>query len=82
MASVREALTRPHATQYSLSSDKAHSALAEPVQVTPTLFGPQPRVLKAEEIAKHKSPGKGVWLAIDGKVYDVERYLDEHVSQR
>ncbi|KAL8280690.1 hypothetical protein RQP46_007013 [Phenoliferia psychrophenolica] len=71
-----------YAIGYSLSSDNAHADLSSSpspaVGSQGSFIGHKPKVWKADEIAQHKQPGKGVWLAIDGHVYDVERYLDEH----
>lgn len=30
-----------------------------------------------EEIARHNTP-KDAWIVVDGKVYDVTKYVDEH----
>ena len=35
------------------------------------------RVYTLEEVAQHNSVSAGVWVAIDGLVYDVTQFLDE-----
>lgn len=34
-------------------------------------------MISTEELAKHNSPDD-LWVAIDGRVYDLTRYQDEH----
>lgn len=30
------------------------------------------------EVSKHKTPENGLWIIIDGGVYDVTKFIDEH----
>lgn len=77
-------LTQTPIKQYYLSSEDRHGASLGGGVAAPgvTLVGPKRRVVKADEIAKHKTVEKGLWVAIDGRVVDVSRYLEEnqHVS--
>lgn len=65
---------------YYLSSEDRHGASLGGGVAAPgvTLVGPKRRVVKADEIAKHKTVEKGLWVAIDGRVVDVSRYLEEN----
>lgn len=36
------------------------------------------RGVSAEDIARHNSSGQGVWLAVNGQVYDFTDYVSEH----
>ncbi|GAA5842527.1 hypothetical protein JCM11251_004897 [Rhodosporidiobolus azoricus] len=36
------------------------------------------KTFTAEQIATHTSPDKGVWLVVEGGVYDVTDFLDDH----
>ncbi|GAA5908234.1 hypothetical protein JCM6882_006777 [Rhodosporidiobolus microsporus] len=37
-----------------------------------------PKTLTLEQVASHTSPDKGVWLVVEGGVYDVTDFLDDH----
>ncbi|XP_044491614.1 cytochrome b5-like [Mangifera indica] len=39
--------------------------------------GGEPKVFSLAEVSQHNSP-KDCWLVIDGKVYDVTKFLDDH----
>merc|ERR1712031_94878 len=43
----------------------------------PSQMAPSAKLITAEEYAKHSKP-EDLWLLIDGKVYDVTKYQDEH----
>ncbi|GAA5935702.1 hypothetical protein JCM10213_003665 [Rhodosporidiobolus nylandii] len=40
------------------------------------------KTFTAEQVAAHTSPERGVWLVIEGHVYDVTRFLDDHPGGR
>ena len=39
-----------------------------------------PKVFSLEEVAAHNS-AKDCWIAVDGKVYDVTKFLDSHPGE-
>lgn len=36
------------------------------------------KTFSAAEVAKHKTEAEGIWLIIDGGVYDVTKFMDDH----
>ena len=50
---------------------------AEPSTVRLTLVFRDLKAFASEEVFKHKT-ADDCWLLIEGKVYDVTKYLDEH----
>lgn len=36
------------------------------------------RIITLEELAEHKEGHKDPWICIDGKVYSIAEYKDEH----
>ncbi|KAI5475183.1 L-mandelate dehydrogenase [Pseudohyphozyma bogoriensis] len=45
---------------------------------TAKTYGPEERLIGAKELMRHRSTKDGVWVAIDGEVWDVTQFLERH----
>jgi cytochrome b involved in lipid metabolism len=36
------------------------------------------KVYTAKEVSEHKTPENGLWVIVDGTVYDVSKFINEH----
>lgn len=39
---------------------------------------PQGKLISMDEVSQHDSPQKGIWVAIEGEVYDISDFVDAH----
>jgi cytochrome b involved in lipid metabolism len=66
------------ATAASTSASNGHPASERPSGDSPQQNGGlEKAVYSLSEVARHKDSQQGVWISMDGKVYDVSEWMNE-----